>query len=276
LLDQDAGILNECGVKVVFCKPYHGQSKPIERFWGTFHECFDKFEPTYVGSNTNDRPDETREYRGNIEDMKKVDISLIPTFEQIEKKIERFIKWYNTAWEHTGQGMDSKTPRQVFTENTGERRDIPEHLKKYLFTTRYIRTVQRNGVELDNIFYYNVEFKSMVGKQVEVRRGLDDTGVVHIFSMPDRKPLFDAENLTFSGVPQEDIQKIRKLKKEANTLANKYNKKKAEYDAAQFKTPAELYAEEEERELQVVNGEPLPAVEPEKKPRKSKLIKLFK
>jgi hypothetical protein len=116
----------------------------------------------------------------------------------------------------------------------------------------------------------------MVGKQVEVRRGLDDTGVVNIFSMPDRKPLFDAENLAFSGVPQEDIQKIRQLKKEANTLVKKYNKKKAEYDAAQFKTPAELYAEEEERELQVVNGKPLPAIEPEKKPRKSKLIKLFK
>jgi transposase InsO family protein len=274
LLDQDAGILSECGVKVVFCKPYHGQSKPIERFWGTFHERFDKFEVTYTGSNTATRPDEAKLYRSTIEDMKKVDIALIPTFEEVEAKIKRFIEWYNNEWKHTGQGMDGKTPMQVFRENAVERRTIPEHLKKYLFTMRYIRTVQRNGVELDKVSYYTPQLKQYIGQQVEVRRGLDNTGIVHIFSMPERKYLFDAENLGFSGIPQEDIRKITKLKKETKALEKKYNKKKAEYDAGQFRTPAELYAQETEK--QVVNGEPFMIENTEKPERESKLIKLFK
>lgn len=110
--------------------------------------------------------------------------------------------------------MDGKTPVQMFNENTVERRTIPEYLKKYLFTMRYTRTVQRDGVELDKIAYYTPQLKQYIGQAVEVRRGLDNTGIVHIFSMPDRKYLFDAENLTFSGIAQEDIQKITKLKKE--------------------------------------------------------------
>jgi hypothetical protein len=177
----------------------------------------------------------------------------------VEAKINRFMQWYNNCWEHSGQGMNGKTPMQVFMENVGERRDIPEHLKKYLFTTRYIRTVQRNGVEVDGAFYYTKELQRYIGRQVEVRRSLDNTGTVHIFNMPDRKPLFDAENLAFSGIPQEDIQRISGLKRETNTLSKKYNKKKAEYDAAQFRTPAEIYTEESVLELKVVNGESIRA-----------------
>jgi transposase len=74
LLDLDIGILAECGIKVIFCQAYHGQSKPIERFWRTFHERFDKFEASYTGSNTADRPDEAKTYRSTVEGMKKEDI----------------------------------------------------------------------------------------------------------------------------------------------------------------------------------------------------------
>lgn len=88
---------------------------------------------------------------------------------------------------------------------------------------------------------------------MEVRRGLNDTGIVHIFSLPDRKPLFDAENLTFSGVMQEDIQKVGKMKKELKSLEKEYNKKKKEYDKGKFRTPAEIYAEEQEEEVEMAH-----------------------
>ena len=83
LLDMDVGILAECGIKVIFCQAYNGQSKPIERFWRFFHERFDKFMLSYMGSNTADRPDEAKVFRSNVENMKKEDISLIPAFEEV-------------------------------------------------------------------------------------------------------------------------------------------------------------------------------------------------
>jgi len=259
LLDTDVGILAECGIKVVFCQAYHGQSKPIERFWRTFHERFDKFEITYTGSNTSDTPDESKVFRSGVEKIKKQNLHLIPTFEEIEARIGRFIKWYNEARSHSGQGMNDRPPMEVFKENAVPRRELPDHLKKYLFTLRYIRVVQRNGIELDGSLYCNKDFIAYNGQKVEVRRGLDDAGVVHIFSVPDRVYLFDAEHLALSGVPEEDIRKMSKLRKDMKGLEKKYNRKKAEYDKGVFKTPAETYAEEERM---VVNGDPLVADEP--------------
>jgi len=276
LLDLDAGILTECGVRIIFCRAYHGQSKPIERFWRTFHERFDKFEPTYTGSNTADRPDEAKIYRSNVEDMKKADLSLIPTFEEEEARIGRFVSWYNEQRNHSGQGMEGRPPMEVYKEYAAPRREIPDHLKKYLFTMRYIRTVQRNGVELDGAYYQNENFIEYNGRKVEVRRGLDDTGTVHIFSYPDRVYLFDAEHLAFSGIVEEDIRKIAKIKKDMKGLEKKYNRKKEEYDRGVFKTPAEAYAEEARK---VVNGDPITAHEPPElklvEPPKKKIKGIF-
>jgi hypothetical protein len=99
--------------------------------------------------------------------------------------------------------------------------------------------------------------KAIIGQRVEVRRGIDDAGVVYIFSLPDKKPLFEATCLAYSGNVQEDIARLNKLKKEGDALFKKYNKKKAEYDAEFINTPAENHALKEPVMLRVVNGEPL-------------------
>jgi hypothetical protein len=65
-VERNIGIITEVGVNIIFAKPYHGQSKPIERLWRTVHEMFDKFEQTYIGSNTATRPDEARIYQQKI------------------------------------------------------------------------------------------------------------------------------------------------------------------------------------------------------------------
>jgi putative transposase len=50
-LEEDAGLLNEVGVKISFAQVGRGQSKPVERLWEVWHGRFDKFEITYTGSN---------------------------------------------------------------------------------------------------------------------------------------------------------------------------------------------------------------------------------
>ncbi|MDR0709302.1 MAG: Mu transposase C-terminal domain-containing protein, partial [Spirochaetaceae bacterium] len=258
-LELDACVLRECGMNIHFCLPYHGQSKPIERFWRTLHEMFDKYEITYVGSNTDLRPEEMKVFQRAINGIKKFDIELVPAYDAIRERIDHFMKYYNECHHHTGQGMEGKTPVQVFQENAVPRRDIPENMKKYIFTRREIRTIQRNGVSIDGMWYSGRELREYFltkgqGVKVEVRRGLDDVRKVSIFSMPDRVYLCDAEGGLENGPTEEDIRRINKTKKEARQFLAKYNRKKAEYDRGEFKTPAEIYAEETRK---VAGGEPI-------------------
>jgi putative transposase len=65
-IGRDIGAVVEAGVKLIFAKPYNAKAKPIERFWRTLHEMFDKWMLTYVGSNTATRPDEAKVYQQNV------------------------------------------------------------------------------------------------------------------------------------------------------------------------------------------------------------------
>jgi hypothetical protein len=263
-LEQDAGLLNEAGVKMSFAQVGRGQSKPIERLWGTLHERFDKFEITYTGSNTADRPDEMQLYHRNVNGIKKKDVTEIPTFEEIKERLERVFYWYNNVWNHSGQGMNGQTPMEVWQENAVPKREIPEHVKKYLFTLRYTKTIQKNGIRLDGFDYYAKEMIAHVGEKVEVRVGLEQSMTVHIFSLPDRTYMFDAELNIWTGDVAKDNERVSRLRKEGRGLLRNYNKKKAEYDKGPFKTPAELYAEQNAPKpaLQVVGGDPLTAEPP--------------
>jgi hypothetical protein len=275
-LELDACILRECGMNSHFCLPYHGQSKPIERFWRTLHEMFDKHEITYVGSNTNLRPEEMKVFQRTINGIKKFDINLVPTFDAIKERIDHFMVYYNEQHHHTGQGMEEMTPVQVFRENAVPRREIPENMKKYIFTRRENRVIQRNGISIDGMWYSSKELRDYFydkgpGVKIEVRRSLDDVRKVSVFSIPDRVYICDAEGGLENGATEEDIRKVNKARKESRQILKKHNQKKAEYDRQEYKTPAELYAEEA---LRVVGGDPIPAETPpvltlvDKKPKR--------
>jgi transposase len=45
-LGRNIGVVAETGVKLIFAKPYNAKAKPIEQFWRTMHEAFDKWQPT--------------------------------------------------------------------------------------------------------------------------------------------------------------------------------------------------------------------------------------
>jgi hypothetical protein len=264
----EAGILHECGIAVHFTAPYCGQSKPVERFRRTFHEKFDKFCPSYAGSNTSGRPEETREYRSAISRMKDGDIVKIPAFKDLEKSIAGFMYWYNTGHHHSGSGMGGKTPMEVMKENAAPRREIPAGYGRYVFTERGIKTVQRDGVNLDGIWYYNPKFIAITGQKVQVRRSIGSIDTVSIFSLPDVVYLYDAEGnlLKETGAAAEDIRRVKKPRREAAAIKPEYNKKKAGSGRRGFKTPAELLAEragmppviEDAREA--AGGEPLAAI----------------
>jgi hypothetical protein len=53
-------LVNQLGINTIYATPYHGQTKTIERFFGTFETRFGKFWETYIGRNAQNRPEHTK------------------------------------------------------------------------------------------------------------------------------------------------------------------------------------------------------------------------
>jgi transposase InsO family protein len=270
-LDLIEGILHDCGTLAHFCIPYRGQSKPIERSFRTDIELFSKRMDTYVGSNTATRPDEAKLYWGKINGRDKIDVTF--TLDELRKQYGEYVEWFNTEWHHSGQGMDGKTPERVFQENLTAKRELPQDMRKYLFTRREKRTVQRDGVTIDGVEYYSQKMVQYIGSEVEVRRDIDNAGTVAIFSLPERIYLFDAENDFFKdrGITEENIRSQRNAQKHAREHLSDFAKNGADI-RRMVKTPAALLAEQTKREnkplvsenledlRQVAGGEPLAVI----------------
>jgi hypothetical protein len=248
VVERDVGIVVEAGVKVSFCQPYHGQSKPIERFWRTLHNEFDKGFLTYYGSNTADRPDEVRLYYHNVKGIKKRDINEVEDFAEVERLLAEHFRHYNERWKHTGKGMGGRPPMAAWAECADWRkREIPADIAKYLWAFRYPKTVQRNGVRHDGAWYFpasGAENMARIGEKVEIRVPLDRRGVVHVFSLPGREFLYDACLVEFEGDVEKDMETIGEMRKGKRNLLEGYRRRKGEFDKGEYRTPAEAYAAE--------------------------------
>ena len=266
-LELIEGVLQDCKTNVHFATPYRGQSKPVERFFRSVCELFSKTQDFYVGSNTVDAPEDKKLFWGRINGRDKIEVTY--TLEQLRRDFEQFVTWFNSSWQHSGQGMDGKTPNTVFAETFECKREMPEEYRKYVFTVREKRVIQRNGVSMDGISYYNSEMARLIGEKVEVRRDINDIGKAAIFSLPDLVYQFDAESDLFKdkGITEEQLRKVRRLQKKAREHIDAYPRSEEIRQAR--KTPAELLAErmaaDEESQIieglletkKVVGGEPL-------------------
>jgi len=209
---QIQGVLARLGIKVLFATPYHGQSKPIERWFGTLAGDFSKTMPGYVGSNTALTLEEHQSY------YKKVVPNIKMTFEEFEKEALNYVINWNETWEHSGLG--GKTPNQVFNEGMKNRIKITpdEQALRDLFSTSYTCKVQRNGVTILGTKYYTEELvlNKYSKKDVLIKRSFKDVGTVKIYELTG-KFICQAVSNRFKdkGVSEENIRNAKSsIKKE--------------------------------------------------------------
>jgi transposase InsO family protein len=276
-----SSVLEDLGTTIQYTEPYRGQSKNIERFFGFCAQEFDKSFDSYLGSNTCDRHDQSKVYLGSFEGAPLRPIEELPTLEETRNLFARFEESYNSKHNHSGQGMDNRTPDVVYAENLRGRRDIPAEYQKYVWTRREIKTVQQNGVKSEGTWYYNEEMWRIIGQEVELRVSIDDIGTGYIFSLAGEY-LYDT-NCEFkdTGITEENVRKVKRIRKQANKHLEKYQNaineiKKDKKTQLEELREAEA-AEMAETVLKVVNGEPitnnsqriLTLVEPTKKKYKT-------
>lgn len=197
------------GIQPHFATPYHAQSKPIERAFETIENEFCKFFPTYRGGNTLERPENLNKT------LKEADLLELDEFAKI---LGDWLELHYNNRPHTGQGMDGRTPNEVFAACFGTRRHISDELLTLLLmrTSEPVK-VGRQGVRLNNIYYESDELIPLQGRMVYLRYDPQDVSRVYVFDEKDRL-LCQATSRQYVGwdVTSEDIRAgIRKQRQAA-------------------------------------------------------------
>ena len=115
---ERTGLLARLGISVTHCIPRHPQSKHVERFFRTLHERFDAAHHTYTSGSPFTRPDSTEAammHHRWLMRKGRVAESTHPTASRFILGCLGWIDQYNNT-PHSGEGMDGRTPNQVFEE----------------------------------------------------------------------------------------------------------------------------------------------------------------
>jgi len=150
LCEAASGLLTRLGVKSIHAIPRHPQSKPIERWFGTLHARFDRaFHPSYCGPSPDLRPEECdaslkqhKEWLG----QKRQRSPLVTASDFFRMAIAWIERDYNAEMPHSGQGMNGRSPDEVFHEELSSPvRPINVRELEPLFWDRQKRTLMEGG-----------------------------------------------------------------------------------------------------------------------------------
>jgi putative transposase len=215
-----SGVLESFKIETIYVEPYHGQSKNVERWFGTLAGDFSKTIPSYIGSNTALSLEEHKYRWDEIKDRIKT------TLEDVKNQFEKYVNNFNKNWKHSGNGMNLRTPDEVFQEETKDwiRISIPDDYLNFLFAKQFVSTVRRDGVHIEGIPYYSPELVAYKGKGIKVivKRDINDISRVKVY---DKNEVFicDAVNtiLTDTGSCEENIRNVKKARKDEKNLLKK-------------------------------------------------------
>ncbi len=209
--ERSAGLFPQLGIDVRHVWPYHGQSKPIERWFGTLENhtvCW----PTYCGRATHEKPH---------------DLQL-----QIERKkapkLADFVAWFGdwlsaheASHKHQGDGMDGQTPDFVYAENLKTKRTAPQDLLDLLCLARVgPLKVGRNGVTWKGMNYGQHVLARLTDQEVMIRIDERDIRTVQVYTLKDQFICLAETNKKLPFVtPNQDLKiAIRQKMQERKTL----------------------------------------------------------
>lgn len=166
------GVFPSIGSQVHFTRVYSGKSKGRqERYYRVISEELSKSFTSYIGSDTNTRPEEAALMWRSLNGLAKRDD--IPTYEYFVQAAGAMIELINDTYKSNGKGMDGKTRTKVFEENLPEnvRFAEKEDLQQALYCGE-VRKCGRNGIRMHNAKYYHQDLTAYAGQDVIVRNSL--------------------------------------------------------------------------------------------------------
>jgi len=148
---QITGLYARLGIATTFAWPYHGQSKTVERFFGTLLEM-ESILPTYTGNSITNKP--ARLHRGERLHRKLWDrfggnVSL--TIDQAHSILAAWFDEYATRPQRGH--LKGKSPKEVFDAGRGPGVD-QEQLAELMMSVE-LRSISKQGVRMFGLFYYH-------------------------------------------------------------------------------------------------------------------------
>ena len=148
------GLYRDLGCEVIHAWPYHGQSKPVERFFGTMHDL-EVWMPSYTGYDIAHKP--ARMMRGETLHRKLYDkLGCRPlTLEETHTQVARWFDEYaNRPQARTH--LNGQTPAQVFHAGRGTGLTTEQAEKLTLFMMqKEIRTITKDGIKVNGRLYWH-------------------------------------------------------------------------------------------------------------------------
>ena len=244
-LEYPLSVMNVLGIGKITATPYHGQAKPIERFFRTLEERFGKMFYSYAGNDAKKRPEHMAKTIQRLEEDPN-----IPTLDFYIEQLERWIEEYNNTAHH-GEEMNGKTPNQVYYERLEKKREVNDrNALRLLCGKTEIRAVDKNGIRLMNNMFCNYDGRLIqyYGKRVMVTYDPDDMENVYIFDMDYRYICTAVSKFKtmFRSVTQADYERAGKEKRLVRQMVKKYKplREKDTFDLiAGYHMEEKLYAE---------------------------------
>ncbi len=140
------GVFQELGIQTIFAWGYHGQSKTVERFFGTFGEL-ERWCPSYVGSSIATKPPRLK--RGEDLHRKLYEASGYRPL-TLEEAHTAVAMWFDEYVHRPQRGhLKGQAPLDVFAPGAGPGLTDAELLKLRLcMLSKTIRQIEQNGVKI--------------------------------------------------------------------------------------------------------------------------------
>jgi putative transposase len=164
-----AGLFARIGIRVIFAKPYHPQSKTIEPYWHVMAEL-ERLMPTYTGTSIEMKPAYTKrgeKLHSRIHEkfMNGLSVDIF--------QAHQAIAWWVDNWSKRKQEsghLKGIRPKDVFDQGRGE--GIDPKMLTFLMMEEKVGRVERNGIRIFGQPYYSEELFGKEWTNVMIRYDL--------------------------------------------------------------------------------------------------------
>ena len=217
------GLYERMGIRTIFAWPYHGQSKTVERFFGSFAEI-ERWAPTYVGTSIERKP--PRMMRGERLHRKVYDKLTGGEGITLEQAHRAIASWFDVYASRPQRGhLEGRTPLDVFEAGKGPGVD-PNELQSLMLDFE-VRNIKRNGISFLGQHYYDPALYSR-RHPVIVRYDIQDPSCVYVFEKSGRficearpvEKIHPAANILGTAEDRERLTRHIEMKKQQEKEAS--------------------------------------------------------
>ena len=168
------GIFDKLSIIPHFAMPYNAQSKPIERFFRTFNDWFERELPSYSGASIPDKPAHMNRNEKRAKDLHNEWVPTIP------EAMELIFRWREYYIDQPSRARDGQRPRDIFDAEKGP--GVDPFALHFLMMTCKARMVHRNGITFNGWHWYHESLYGIKDKVV-MFYSYYDLSQVYIFTV---------------------------------------------------------------------------------------------